>query len=120
MSDVTIPQPTRPWQRKRSEVARSGVSFGIVGLLSFGIVLFTGFAGVDGWAVCIMLLSVGLQIMIMEQAHLSLTVLKKAFFKFLAAQSHQYLMAAARAILKIKMFFFLETFFKDLIPLRQA
>ena len=27
-------------------------------LLSFGIVLFTGFAGVDGWAVCIMLLSV--------------------------------------------------------------
>ena len=58
MSDVTIPQPTRPWQRKRSEVARSGVSFGIVGLLSFGIVLFTGFAGVDGWAVCIMLLSV--------------------------------------------------------------
>ena len=58
MSDITIPQPTRPWQRKRSEVARSGVSFGIVGLLSFGIVLFTGFAGVDGWAVCIMLLSV--------------------------------------------------------------
>ena len=58
MSDVTIPQPTRPWQRKRSEVARSGISFGIVGLLSFGIVLFTGFAGVDGWAVCIMLLSV--------------------------------------------------------------
>ena len=58
MSDVTIPQPTRPWQRKRSEVARSSVSFGIVGLLSFGIVLFTGFAGVDGWAVCIMLLSV--------------------------------------------------------------
>ena len=58
MSDVTIPQPTRPWQRKRSEVARSGVSFGIVGLLSFGIVLFTGFAGVDGWAVCIMLLSI--------------------------------------------------------------
>ena len=58
MSEVTIPQPTRPWQRKRSEVARSGVSFGIVGLLSFGIVLFTGFAGVDGWAVCIMLLSV--------------------------------------------------------------
>jgi phosphate transport system permease protein len=58
MSDVTIPQPTRPWQRKRSEVVRSGVSFGIVGLLSFGIVLFTGFAGVDGWAVCIMLLSV--------------------------------------------------------------
>ena len=58
MSDVTIPQPTRPWQCKRSEVARSGVSFGIVGLLSFGIVLFTGFAGVDGWAVCIMLLSV--------------------------------------------------------------
>ena len=58
MSDVTIPQPTRPWQRKRSELARSGVSFGIVGLLSFGIVLFTGFAGVDGWAVCIMLLSV--------------------------------------------------------------
>ena len=37
---------------------RSGASFGIVGLLSFGIVLFTGFAGVDGWAVCIMLLSV--------------------------------------------------------------
>ena len=58
MSDVTSPQPTRPWQRKRSEVARSGVSFGIVGLLSFGIVLFTGFAGVDGWAVCIMLLSI--------------------------------------------------------------
>ena len=58
MSDITIPQPTRPWQRKRSEVARSGISFGIVGLLSFGIVLFTGFAGVDGWAVCIMLLSV--------------------------------------------------------------
>ena len=58
MSDVTIPQPTRPWQRKRSEVVRSGASFGIVGLLSFGIVLFTGFAGVDGWAVCIMLLSV--------------------------------------------------------------
>ena len=58
MSDATIPQPTRPWQRKRSEVARSGVSFGIVGLLSFGIVLFTGFAGVDGWAVCIMLLSI--------------------------------------------------------------
>ena len=58
MSDVTIPQPTRPWQRKRSEVARSGASLALVGLLSFGIVLFTGFAGVDGWAVCIMLLSV--------------------------------------------------------------
>ena len=58
MSDVTIPQPTRPWQRKRSEVARSGASLALVGLLSFGIVLFTGFAGVDGWAVCIMLLSI--------------------------------------------------------------
>jgi len=56
MSDITIPQPTRPWQRKRSEVARSGASLALVGLLSFGIVLFTGFAGVDGWAVCIMLL----------------------------------------------------------------
>jgi phosphate transport system permease protein len=56
MSDVSIPQPTRPWQRKRSEVARSGASLALVGLLSFVIVLFTGFAGVDGWAVCIMLL----------------------------------------------------------------
>ena len=58
MSDVTIPQPTRPWQRKRSETVRSGASFVIVGLLSFAVVLFTGFAGVDGWAVVLLLISI--------------------------------------------------------------
>jgi phosphate transport system permease protein len=57
MSDITIPQPTRPWQRKRADVARSGVSLALVGVISFVIVLFTGFAGVDGWAVTIFLVS---------------------------------------------------------------
>ena len=58
MSDVTIPQPTRPWQRKRADVARSAVSIGVVGVVSLAIVLFTGFAGVDGWAVAVFLVSV--------------------------------------------------------------
>jgi phosphate transport system permease protein len=58
MSDVTIPQPTRPWQRKRADSARSAISIGLVGVISFVIVLFTGFAGVDGWAVTVFLVSV--------------------------------------------------------------
>ena len=58
MSDITIPQQSRPWQRKRSEAVRSGASIGIIGLLSFAIVLFTGFAGIDGWAVIFLLISI--------------------------------------------------------------
>jgi len=58
MSDVTIPQPTRPWQRKRQDVVRSAVSIGVVGVVSLAIVLFTGFAGVDGWAVAVFRVSV--------------------------------------------------------------
>ena len=62
MTEFSIPQPTRPWERKRSEVVRSGVSLAIVGLLSIVIVLFTGFSGVDGWALCILLLCVAVLI----------------------------------------------------------
>jgi phosphate transport system permease protein len=57
MIDVSIPQPSRPWQRKRHEQIRTGTTFVVSAIVSFVIVLLTGFAGFDGWAIALFLIS---------------------------------------------------------------
>lgn len=48
---VSSPQPTRPWQRSRSERRSSWVLPVAMALVAWGILRFTGVAGLDGWAI---------------------------------------------------------------------
>ena len=61
MSDASIPViPLQPWRRTREAVRRDVVTFLGVGVLAYVIVLFTGFARVDGWLLVFFTLSFGL------------------------------------------------------------
>ena len=61
MSDASIPvTPLQPWRRTREAVRRDVVTFLGVGVLAYVIVLFTGFARVDGWLLVFFTLSFGL------------------------------------------------------------
>ena len=61
MSDVTIEAvPTQPWRRSREAIRRDLREFVGVALVSYLIVLFTGFARVDGWLIVFFALSFAL------------------------------------------------------------
>ena len=53
-------QPTTPWVRPRTAVRRDAMTFGGIAIVSYLVVLFTGFANVDGWLIVFFLLSFGL------------------------------------------------------------
>lgn len=63
MSTVATPEPDAgiepqtPWSTPRSAQARSGSILGLSAVLAVIVVLFTGVAGIDGWAVTFMGLS---------------------------------------------------------------
>lgn len=59
-------QPQTPWSASRSVRAKSGGTLLLSGLLAAAIVLFTGAAGVDGWAV--MFLGVSLLVALLRTA----------------------------------------------------
>jgi phosphate transport system permease protein len=49
--------PTRPWEKEKSVRRRSTATLLLGALISYAIVLFTGFAGPDGWAVVLFTLA---------------------------------------------------------------
>lgn len=55
---VTSPdaQPERPWAKRPEDVRHSLIKSVIAGLAAFGIVLFTGMAGIDGWAITLLVI----------------------------------------------------------------
>jgi phosphate transport system permease protein len=52
--------PMKPWVRPRASVQRDILTFVGVALLSYVVVLFTGFARIDGWLIVFFILSFGL------------------------------------------------------------
>lgn len=69
MSNVTASetpvevQPQTPWSAPRAKQARTGVTLLLAAALAAVVVLFTGMAGVDGWAITFMGLSLCLAIL---------------------------------------------------------
>lgn len=64
MTDATSPasavvEPRQPWRRSSASVRSDLITFGGIGVLSYVVVLFTGFARVDGWLFVFFLLSFG-------------------------------------------------------------
>ena len=62
MTDVLTPpvsaaEPRQPWKRTSASIKRDLALYGGIGILSYAIVLFTGFARVDGWLLVFFLLS---------------------------------------------------------------
>ena len=54
---VETPHPTRPWVPTRRARALSLATFALAGVAAAGLVLGTGMAGIDGWAVaCVVIL----------------------------------------------------------------
>lgn len=49
--------PTRPWQRSKESIRRDILTYAGIGVVSYLVVLFTGFARFDGWLVVFFLLS---------------------------------------------------------------
>jgi phosphate transport system permease protein len=47
-------QPERPWAKRPEEIRRSVVKFVAASLAAFAVVLFTGMAGLDGWALVLL------------------------------------------------------------------
>ncbi|NCZ91950.1 MAG: hypothetical protein EBY96_05890, partial [Actinobacteria bacterium] len=65
MSDIVAEQvaeatPTQPWLRPQSAIRRDIATFVGLAVLAYAIVLFTGFARVDGWLIVFFCLSFGL------------------------------------------------------------
>ncbi|MEY3388854.1 MAG: hypothetical protein RLZ74_460 [Actinomycetota bacterium] len=65
MSDAVVDKvaeatPTQPWLRPRNVVRRDVLTFLGIAVLAYAIVLFTGFARVDGWLIVFFCLSFGL------------------------------------------------------------
>ncbi len=85
MSGISIPQPTRPWQRKRREQIRSGATFTAMAILAFIVVLFTGFAGFDGWAISLFIISA--IVLLIKGRKLSQKERKNAFIQLLIASA---------------------------------
>ncbi|MEY2779658.1 MAG: hypothetical protein RL623_838 [Actinomycetota bacterium] len=51
MSTSTQAVPTRPWEKEKSARRKSALMLLAGALVAYAVVLFTGFAGPDGWAV---------------------------------------------------------------------
>lgn len=49
-------KPERPWAKRPADVRNSVVKFAIAAIAAFVIVLFTGMAGVDGWALAMVMI----------------------------------------------------------------
>jgi hypothetical protein len=49
--------PTRPWEKEKSVRRRSTATLLLGALIAYVVVLFTGFAGPDGWAVVLFTLA---------------------------------------------------------------
>lgn len=48
--------PERPWAKRPDEIRRSGIKFVVASLAAFAVVLFTGMAGIDGWAIVLLMI----------------------------------------------------------------
>lgn len=53
-SDPMQVEPQKPWARRPEEVRRSTLKFVAAAIVAFVIVLFTGMAGFDGWAITLL------------------------------------------------------------------
>ena len=49
--------PTRPWEKEKVAQRNSGLTLLVGALVAYVVVLFTGFAGPDGWAVVLFTLA---------------------------------------------------------------
>jgi hypothetical protein len=49
--------PTRPWEKEKSVRRNNGLTLLLGALIAYVVVLFTGFAGPDGWAVVLFALA---------------------------------------------------------------
>lgn len=56
LAQTTEVQPERPWARRPYEVRSSVIKFVAASLVAFAIVLFTGMAGIDGWALTLLVI----------------------------------------------------------------
>mgnify|MGYP000722033787 CR=1 FL=1 len=61
--------PTRPWEKEKSVRRRSTATLLLGALIAYVVVLFTGFAGPDGWAV--VLFSAGLALEMLRRRRLN-------------------------------------------------